>query len=75
MLKQMFMEFKEINGDNKIGLDDLCMLQYLCVLGDRYAILCESMMSSGIKLTEDYILGCVEDVMQLQKQERMENAS
>ena len=75
VLKQMFVEFKEMNGDNKIGLDDLCMLQYLCVLGDRYATLCESMMSSGIELTEDYVLGCVEDVMQLQKQERMENAS
>ena len=75
MLKQMFVEFKEMNGDNKIGLDDLCMLQYLCALGDRYATLRESMMSSGIELTEDYVLGCVEDVMQLWKQERMENAS
>ena len=71
----MFVEFKEMNGDNKIGLDDLCILQYLCVLGDRYATLHESMMSSGIELTEDYVLGHVEDVMQLRKQERMENAS
>ena len=71
----MFVEFKEMNGDNKIGLDNLCMLQYLYVLGDRYIILCKSMMSSGIKLTEDYVLGCVEDVMQLCKQERMENVS
>ena len=75
MLKQMFVEFKEMNGDNKIGLDDLCILQYLRALGDRYATLRESMMSSGIELTEDYVLGCVEDVMQLWKQERMENAS
>ena len=75
MLKQMFVEFKEMNGDNKIGLDDLCMLQYLHVLGDRYATLHESMMSSSIELTEDYVLGHVEDVMQLQKQKRMENAS
>ena len=74
-LKQMFVEFKEMNGDNKIGLDDLCILQYLRALGDRYATLRESMMSSGIELTEDYVLGRVEDVMQLRKQERMENAS
>ena len=74
-LKQMFVEFKEMNGNNKIGLDDLCILQYLRALGDRYATLRESMMSSGIELTEDYVLGRVEDVMQLRKQERMENAS
>ena len=71
----MFEEFKEMNGNNKIGLDDLCILQYLHALGDRYATLCESMMSSGIELTEDYVFGHVKDVMQLQKQERMENAS
>ena len=64
-----------MNGNNKIGLDDLCMLQYLYALGDRYATLHKSMMSSSIKLTEDYILGHVEDVMQLYKQKRMENAS
>ena len=33
------------------------------------------MISSGTKLTEDYILGCVKDVMQLCKQKRMENIS
>ena len=64
-----------MNGNNKIGLDDLCILQYLHVLEDRYVILHKSMMSSGIELTEDYVLGHVEDVMQLYKQKRMENAS
>ena len=28
-LKQIFIEFKEMNGNNKIGLNDLYMLQYL----------------------------------------------
>ena len=45
------------------------------ILEDRYATLHKLMISSGTKLTEDYILGCVKDVMQLCKQKRMENIS
>ena len=57
VFKQMIEEYKEMNGDDKIGLDDICILQYLCVLGDKYTTFRELVMSSGVALTEDYVMG------------------
>ena len=34
--KQMLEEYKEMNGGDRLGIDDLGILQYLCGLGDKY---------------------------------------
>ncbi|EYE90608.1 uncharacterized protein EURHEDRAFT_510308 [Aspergillus ruber CBS 135680] len=64
-IKQMAEEFTEMNGGKTINIDDLTVLWYLRGLGDKYATLRDTVMSSDATLNEEYVLSRVEDLRQL----------
>lgn len=64
-IKQMAEEFTEMNGGKTINIDDLTLLWYLRGLGDKYATLRDTVMSSDATLNEEYVLSRVEDLRQL----------
>ena len=67
-LKQMAEEFTEMNGSRTINIDELTVLWYLRGLGDKYATLRDTVMSSDATLNEEYVLSRIEDLRQLRGQ-------
>ncbi|BCR88813.1 uncharacterized protein ACHE_50011A [Aspergillus chevalieri] len=64
-IKQLGKEFVDMNGGNKITIEELVVLWYLRGLGDKYATLRDTVMSSNVTLDEDYILNRIDDMMHM----------
>lgn len=62
-LNQLGEEFIDMNGSEMISVKELVVLWYLRGLGDKYATLRDTVMSSNATLDREYVLSRVEDLM------------
>lgn len=67
-IKQLGKEFIDMNGSNKITVEELIVLWYLRGLGDKYATLRDTVTSSNVTLDEDYILNRIDDIMHMKRE-------
>lgn len=73
-ISQICEEFNDMNGGDMVTTKELLVLWYLRGLGDKYATLRDTVLSSNDALDKDYVMSRVEDVMQM-RNESTEKAS
>jgi hypothetical protein len=74
-IDQLGEEFIDMNGGEMISIKELIVLWYLRGLGNQYATLRDTMMSSNATLDKGYVLNWVEDLMQMKGESAGEKGS
>lgn len=67
-LNQLGEELIDMNGSEMISVKELIVLWYLRGLGDKYATLRDTVLSSNATLDREYVLGRVEDLMHMRSE-------